>query len=121
MFNKASIEKEKQAFQKLTLAPEHRVIVDDVAKIVLQHIEIDPLALRGFVWRAMKRWQVENNLTMKELATRPKPERIAAVKKITEMTRDSIKRVLKNESDEDLIDRVFEDVFQAYVAKWSDR
>ncbi len=121
MFDKASIEKEKQEFQKLFLAPEHRSIVDDMAKIVLRRIEIDPLALKGFVWRAMKKWQIENNLTMRELATKSKSDRVVAVKKITEMTRDSIKRVLKNKSDESLVDQVFEEVFQAYVSKWSDR
>ena len=121
MFFNTEINKVKEEFTRLKLAPEHRKIVDDVAQIVLEHLEIDPLALKGFVWRAMKKWQMENKMTMAELAKQPKEIRINAVRKITEMTRDSIKKVLKNRSDEELINNVFEKVFEAYVSKWAER
>ena len=65
LFQSSKIEEAENDYSRITLAPEQRGIVEGIANIMSQYVEISQVALRGFIWNAITKWQMESTFTQR--------------------------------------------------------
>ena len=121
LFRDSEVEQVEKDFEKITLAPEQRGIVEGIAKIMAQFVPISEIALRGFIWKAITEWQVNSNRTLDELSTSEPKERLEVVKIMFTSAEKDLKKVLRNKSDESTITNAIEKGFNYYKNSFSER
>ncbi len=70
-FTDKGIEDAERDFSQLDILPIHRKMIEEVADVLLVYIDISRLALMGFAWRAIRKWQVDNQMTTVEITKEP--------------------------------------------------
>ncbi len=120
-FDSSAIEKEERNFRQLSLTKDQRNIVEALAEGLIQKIEISKLAAMGFMWRAVREWQVTNSMTLAQLEVSPPKERMLAVRQMSEIVKGYLINVLRNSEDENTVRRAADSMVSFYISKFSMR
>ena len=100
---------------KIQITPYQRQMVVDIAKVIHEFIPISELALRGFVLRSVKEFQLKYKITPKEIADRSPLERKEAMKIGFSILEEQLARVLRNQSDRSILKEAMNKAFEYYV------
>ena len=121
MFNQQLLQKEEEDFRKLTLAPEQRQIVEALGKVLIQFIEIPLMPTLGFIWRAIKAWQMKYKRSVSELSTSDTEDRVNSVYEMTQTLKVFLKKVVRSEEDSVKVDDAVNKMFNFYKSQFSNR
>ncbi len=120
-FRKSELENSANIYRELILAPEHREIVENISKIIIKYIDIDFIALNGFIWKSIQAWQINNNMAAEKIAWMPPEKRIEEVSLILKELEILLKSVLINIYDEKHIIRALREAFHFYKNRYAYR
>ena len=58
--NLAKVFSKEENYKQLHITPEQRLFVEDLAKMLVEFLPMKEMAMRGFIIRAAKNWQMKN-------------------------------------------------------------
>ncbi|MHA2253931.1 MAG: hypothetical protein ACXAD7_26495 [Candidatus Kariarchaeaceae archaeon] len=121
MFKEVELEKIEKDFSRISLAPEQRGIVDGIAEIMSQFLDISKLALKGFCWKAIQNWQVINQKDLAELSQASPEERLQHTESMFQKIGTDLHTVLHNRADENKVDTAVNQGFEFYKQSFAKR
>jgi len=94
--NLAKVFSTEENYKRLHITPEQRQYIDDLATLLVEIVPMKEMAMRGFIIRAAKNWQMKNRKAVSESVNWGKKEKLnfgielmSAV--FTELTRTLVK------------------------------
>ncbi|MFX1569992.1 MAG: hypothetical protein ACFFCV_16680 [Promethearchaeota archaeon] len=92
--------------------------IEEISKFLYSIIKIPESAIKGIVWKALREWQLKKNNSIAKISEMPLGKRFNALKEIFSISRNLIKRMLKDPQikSELIIDIAFEKAFKYYLS-----
>ena len=116
-FTDKGIEDAERDFTELDILPIHRKMIEELADVLLVYIDISRLALMGFAWRAIRKWQVDNQMTAVEITKKGTPQqKMRAVREMFDNVEQSLRRVLRSDSDKEILAKAIDDGYEYYLS-----
>ena len=118
-----AVESEKE-LDNVQLSPAQKNIVSDVAQSLASMLDMPITSIRGFYLLALKEWQKEISMTVKETESKLSTEEEVRIKQqaeILEHFKHRIIRVLTLRNKDHLIDDAIDISLQLYMNKYSGR
>lgn len=104
----------------LRLASGQHAMFEHLTAGVAEGIGMDPMKVRGFLWRSIKDWQHQEQRSISELADLDPAERVRLAREITDMFGAKMLAVLPSHQHE-LFKDALQNVWQTYRARYSMR
>jgi hypothetical protein len=120
-FKKSSIEEAENYFKTIRIEKYQRRIVAAIAPLMCKYIPMSVMAMKGFSWRAISNWQVENKKGINELANDPPAVRMKAVLGIMENLEGELTRILLKQEDSFKIKQATAEAFEFYKTNFANR
>lgn len=118
LFNPKQIEEEKINYEKITFSPEHSAMMNGIAETILQYININKMALKGFIWRAIKDTQVAQKTQLHEVSTMTPENRAKFALASFENLKGYLIKILNNSEDESKILEAVDKGIKFYTEKY---
>ncbi len=113
-FKKSSIEEAEAYFKTVRIEKYQRRIVAALAPLLCKYIPMSVMAMKGFSWRAISRWQVEKKRGLDELANESAAGKMKAVLQIMENLEGELSRILLKEEDSSKVKAATAEAFEFY-------
>ena len=120
-FKKSSIEEAENYFKTVRIEKYQRRIVAAIAPLICKYIPMSIMAMKGFSWRAISKWQVENKRGIDDLAKQTPAGRMKAVLQIMENLEGELTRILLKEEDSSKIKAATAEAFEFYKTNFANR
>lgn len=120
-FKKSSIEEAETYFKTVRMEKYQRRIVAAIAPLICKYVPMSIMAMKGFSWRAISRWQVENKRGIDELAKESPAGKMNAVLQIMENLEGELTRILLKEEDSSKIKAATAEAFDFYKTNFVNR
>lgn len=121
MFKQHDLDDAEKTYQKLTLAPDQKAIIESLAKVVCQKIDMSELSMRGFMSYALKDWQQETKTLTSEIASMTPQERVKAVSTAFQFLNKRLHKILRDDSHSGEIDEAIDASLNFYINTFSKR
>ena len=86
-FDTEEIAKAEEEYKKLQLDPAQQEMIDSLTDLLAEIVPLPKLAVKGFTWQVVNNWQRMRRITIAELLTRPKIDRVNATKELIKQTK----------------------------------
>ncbi|MFX1503281.1 MAG: hypothetical protein ACFFDH_20130 [Promethearchaeota archaeon] len=114
-FSQNLIQQAEDEYNKLHLAASQKELLASLAHIFNQYIHIPERAMRGFIFRVVRDYQVEQHIILdEELNRADKTKRAKIATAIVRKLRDALTRVLISPEEEPLLDEAIKNAFNFY-------
>ncbi|MHA1612586.1 MAG: hypothetical protein ACTSYU_11080 [Promethearchaeota archaeon] len=121
IFKTDELDQVRASFNRVKLVKEQKKIIDSILLIALRYINMDDLALRGFIMLAIQEWQKKRMIQIGELRTMAPVARMELVSEIFHEAELLLMGVLKNDDDRKLIKQASSEAYQAYLEEFGRR
>ena len=95
-FDKTKVKEAEEEYLKLKLDPAQRGMVETMAQGMKAFVPVSEIAIKGFTWQVMTKWQRDNEMTLAGLHSLPLEERIEATKEMIGISKKIYVRLLWN-------------------------
>ena len=99
MFREDKVKEVEDEFSRIVINPQQRRQVYAISKLLAQKVPISELALRGFIWKAIVKFQREDRVFFAEGEHFTPEERIRNTYRIAEHVRDNLIKILRRKAD----------------------
>ncbi|AKF05415.1 hypothetical protein [Sandaracinus amylolyticus] len=120
-FDSGAVRDAAKAYESIQLQPAQEALVKDLGNLVGPKIGLDPFPCRGFWLMAVRAWQVEHATTADSIGAMPPEKRAAAAREIAKHFRDIVGKQLRDPREQSRLDRVLDDAFAHYLARYNKR
>ena len=114
-FDKNEVNNAEAEFSKIVLEDRTRRIIELLVGLMGPQLPVSQMAMRGFVWRAIKHWQIKEKKLIADVRTFPTEQRLKAVRQIFDETITTFKNLVKTEAEKKDVEKVFEDAYKQYL------
>lgn len=121
IFTTNSLDQAKSDFNRVKLEADQSKILDDTAKIIEPHLEINFLALKGFMLRAIKQWQSNENMALGDLVTASPELRIKHMEATYNNLKSILAKALINQTDTEALSDAVNKALESYKEKYAFR
>ncbi len=121
MFQEDKVKQVEDEFSKLVISPQQKRQVYAISKLLAQKIPISELALRGFIWKAIVKFQREDKVFFAEGEHFTPEERIRNTYKIAKHVQDNLVKILRRNTDAHLIEEAMEEAMEFYKKNFAFR
>lgn len=80
LFDEAALQRAEQEYAKVALVDDQRMVLESVSAVLAQHVDMNEMAIRGFLLRITRDWQIRTKRTVAELATSTREDRVAFIR-----------------------------------------
>ncbi|MHA2297195.1 MAG: hypothetical protein ACXAEU_13220 [Candidatus Hodarchaeales archaeon] len=113
-FNDYAMREAEEEYKRLKLTPVQRGMVESLVQMLGTRIPMRHMAMKGFAWRTIQKWQVENHKTADQIPSLPPNERLKAVKDMVEDGKKTYLQILHSPELEYVIIDAFDNAFKQY-------
>ncbi|MFX1382294.1 MAG: hypothetical protein ACFFBP_07585 [Promethearchaeota archaeon] len=120
-FEPKSIQEAAEYYKTIHIAPEQKAIVSSLGKMISHALSIEERAIRGFIWRSIKDWQIDHSKDLSSIANMSPENRIQALLQIINVLEKTLMRVLISKEHEPLLEEAMKQVIVAYKQHYANR
>ena len=120
-FRPKSVKEAEEYYKTLRVASDQKYIVIAISKLIDKYIPIPERAIRGFIWKTIREWQLQYKTDLNELSTMNPAERVNAVKQIIEIFETMMKRILIDKDQEPALKEAMQQALNIYNEKFANR
>ncbi|NHI94247.1 MAG: hypothetical protein EAX96_17275 [Candidatus Lokiarchaeota archaeon] len=111
-FVKGEIERAAKDYEKITLAQEQRDKVVQIARILNRYLPIPEMAMKGFISRAIRDWQVEKKTNFKETISWSQNRQVNLTKEIFDIMKSTLTKSLVKPEQEPALNKALNDALE---------
>ncbi len=108
-------------YKKLRFASDQKDIIIEFGKLMKKFIPLSERAIKGFIWRSLKEWQLNFKRDFSEISKLDPENRIEAVVQIIEIFGARLKKVLIKKEQEPLLEQVMQNALKRYEDNYANR
>ena len=120
-FKPESIKEAEEYYKTLRVASDQKYIIVAIGKLISKYIPIPERAIRGFIWRTIREWQVTYKKDLGELSNMSSTDRVNAVVQIMEIFETTMKRILIDKEQEPALKEGMKKTLDMYNEKFANR
>ncbi len=120
-FNSQSIKEAEDYYKTLHMETDQRQIIESMAGLVADHLPVPERAIKGFMWRAIKNWQVDKKRGLDEIKKSTSSEKVDIAVNLFEYFETEIKRIMIDKSQESLLSSAIQEGLNLYKQKFVNR
>ncbi len=121
-FIEKELAKAENTYSRVQASPEQKIVIDQLAELLSKHTGMPKLPMKGFLWKAMRDWQLKHNTACHAVLELPYAERLKKVAEmLTILEENYLSKVLKNSIDQYRLKRAIDAAFthyQSIAPKW---
>ncbi len=121
MFQEKKVKEIEDEYSKLVVSPQQKKQIYAISKLLVQKIPISEIALRGFIWKAIVKFQKEDKSFMADGEHYTPEERIRKTYRIANHVQDNLIKILKRKTDEHIIKEAMEEAMEYYKKNFAYR
>ncbi len=107
--------KAENDYSRVQASPEQKIVIDQLAELLSRYTGMPKLPMKGFLWKAMKDWQLRHNTACHAVLELPYAERLEKVKEmLTILEENYLSKVLKRSVDQYRLKRAIDAAFSYY-------
>ncbi|MCY3413951.1 MAG: hypothetical protein INQ03_20075 [Candidatus Heimdallarchaeota archaeon] len=88
---------DEDKFNQIKAEPQQLEMMAEIASIISKDVGIDVIVVKGFLWKGIKLWQVDNKKFLVELNQMTKSDRMDAMEQILIYAQDRMTFAIKTE------------------------
>ena len=116
--NFARVFSTEEDFQRLHFPPKQRLFIDDLAKLLIAFLPMKEMAMRGFIIRAVKIWQIKNRKKVSECANWGRKEMLNFGMELMSGIFTELTRTLVQPEQEQELELVLAEAIEMYNTKF---
>lgn len=120
-FNQEAITEAEEDYSKLQVSAEQRPIIEGVANVLSNYVNISKIALKGFIWRVVKDWQKKHSKAASEIATMNPEDRVKNIGEMFDMLNDYLAKILRSSDQKAALSEAIDDGFEFYKSEFAQR
>lgn len=117
-FNNQEILDAEKYYRTIHISERQKTLLEPVAKAISDQINVSERAVKGFLWRAVREWQMENQKDLAEVEALSPDQRVYLFEKILDLIKQSFTRILIDDSQMPLLDKALDDVSLIYKTQF---
>ncbi|MFX1500180.1 MAG: hypothetical protein ACFFDH_04350 [Promethearchaeota archaeon] len=117
-FNNQELLKAEKYYRTIHISERQKSMLEPIAKAINDQIDVSELAIKGFLWRVIREWQMENQKDLAEVEGLSTDQRVSLFKKMLDLIKQSFTRILIDKSQEPLLDKALNDVLSIYKTRF---
>ncbi|NHI91826.1 MAG: hypothetical protein EAX96_04945 [Candidatus Lokiarchaeota archaeon] len=114
-FNKKLISDAEKDYSKLNLSKDQRALIDNAAKVYLNYLNVSEMAMKGFISRAMRDWQLRTKKDLADFMSWPKNEMIQITRDIGKILKEIMTKVVIKSEQIPLLERAIDEAIDISV------
>lgn len=116
-FDESALKNIEQVYEKDACSEVQSNLIRGITKIICDFIDIPELAMKGIALKALREWEIKNNIIINAIADMPIGKGLNAVKEIFSIGKKMLKEMVSDPKDinEILIDISFEKAFKFFL------
>ena len=116
-FDMKALKNSEEDYEKIKYTANQFKLIEDISTFLCFIIKIPESSIKGIVWKALREWQLKNNMTVANIAEMPIGRKLNTVKEIFYIGKKILKRMLKDPKakSEIIIDIAFGKAFKYYL------
>ncbi|MFX1500181.1 MAG: hypothetical protein ACFFDH_04355 [Promethearchaeota archaeon] len=117
-FNNQEISDAEKYYRTIHISERQKTLIEPVVKAISGQIHISELAIKGFLWRAITEWQMENQKELADVENLSADQRVHIFKIILDLIKKSFTRILIDKSQEPLLEKALDNVSLFYKTQY---
>ncbi len=114
-FDQAKVTQAENDYKKLTISPEVRQLIEQIAQMMQNFLPISAMAVKGNTWYTIKQWQQKSKMSIAEMPKMNPQERFRLAKELFEIGKERMAHMLVDpEGQKELIEEVYDNVWKTY-------
>jgi len=98
IFDNGLIKQAEVEYGKLSINPKLLMMIEGIAQVYSQYLNLSVRALKGFIWRVTREYQVKNQIVMDEqVFNLSKDKQIKIAEEMGKILEDTLKKTLVNQ------------------------
>lgn len=120
-FEQQALDESSAYFKRVRMNDEQKPIVEGIAQILQKTTGIEMLAVKGFILRTFKEWQMDNQKDVTYMASAEPEERIQIAGDLFIRFENKLKRILQSEEQQDLLHQAMLKALEFYTTNYANR
>ena len=117
-FKTQEITEAEKYYGTIHLSERQKRIVGPVAEEISNQTQISDRAVKGFIWRTVREWQMKNQLDISEAQNFTAQQRLDLFEEIFGSVKESLARILLDDSQMPLLDKAMNNAVSLYKNKY---
>jgi len=117
-WNNSVVLNAEEEYSQIQIDPEGRQIVELVANLLCEYIAMRKMAMKGFCWRSIVKWQKEHSRPISDLATMNPSQRISIMKSLLVDLEATLNDVLRNKEMKSVITDGITKALEFYISNF---
>ncbi len=114
-FIEKELAKAETDYSKVQASPEQKTVIDQLAELLSRYTGMPKLPMKGFLWKAMKDWQLKNSMTCHAVLEMPYAGRLRSVREmLTILEEKYLRKVLRHSTDQYRLKKAIDSAFIYY-------
>ena len=114
-FDQAKVTQAENDYKKLTISPDVRQLIEQIAQMMQNFLPISAMAVKGNTWYTIKQWQQKSKLSIAEMPKMNPQERFKLAEELFEIGKERMAHMLVDpEGQKELIDEVYDKAWKTY-------
>ena len=114
-FRTTDLKEAEKDYSRLQISSKQRQVIDQLADLLCQYTSMPKLPMKGFLWKAMKKWQEIHEQPCTVVLSLPYSDRLEKVQEmLTILEEQFLRKVLKSSSDNDKLSKAIKTAFEYY-------
>ena len=111
-FNQKLIAESERDYSKLKFTPQQRALIEQAATLYNQYFDISEMAMRGFIARAIKQWQIEEKRVLDDIYSATGAEQVKLTKELAEVLKKVLIKVVIKPEQVPLLEKVIDQALE---------
>ncbi|NHI91825.1 MAG: hypothetical protein EAX96_04940 [Candidatus Lokiarchaeota archaeon] len=108
-FNKKLISEAEKDYTKLNLDKEQKMIIENTTKIYLKYLNISEMAMKGFISRAMREWQIKSKKDLSQFNSWSKNEMTQTTRDICNVLKQIMTKIVVKQEQVPLLEKAIDE------------
>lgn len=117
-FNSDAVKQAAEEYEKVELPKEYRELMNSLSFVMSPYIGMSDGAIRGFISRAIIKWQIKNNIKIKSVLDMSLSQRQKMMKEGMGILYEILLPVLKTPEDQLKLKKAIDAGYDAYLKKF---
>ena len=111
-FNQKLINESERDYSQLKLAPNQRALIEQAAKLYTQYFNISEMAMRGFIARAIKQWQIDNKKVLDDIYSSSGEEQVKMTRELANVLKTVLVKIIIKPEQVPLLEQVIDEAVE---------
>ncbi|NHI92173.1 MAG: hypothetical protein EAX96_06685 [Candidatus Lokiarchaeota archaeon] len=114
-FEQKAVKDVEREFEKVQIDEKMKGFLDMMLPMLEPHLPVSGMAIKGFTWRIIKKWQHENHKSITDIRSFSPEDKFKVLKYLFVEGENTYKKLVKSKEEKEHIEKIFKDSFNTFI------